>query len=623
MQFSEVQLSQLRSLVCLHTRKQNEVPQGTVNQPRIEYELEFRLGTYTNETNFRSGVSESAFQRLLQSHTGHYPSFRSDCRSIRKPSEDIAYESRASVSKGKILIERMDMSEWNLRVALSKETTQWIDEKEAANWKDLVDYHQRRKQRTSFMMDHSIRLDLTHVTTTICFQHSSKIEHTYEVEIEILPHLDHEMYTPQVLKQTILPALNSVTQILQGSRFPLGSSHIHRLHEFFKNVVGKNAAEFIESQTEAELLSWKTLEEVISRQPSTVYTKANEACLTFLFVAMDTIYIFNLSSGWKQIGNPHWEIKKWNGTILVGQYDGMMFFAEEIVFHCGREAEPTKPEDFESRLALLIEFQKIARETNTLIRCKEFLFTGNLSTADKIHEMIEEQRRRGPYSLDAVVFRVRGKSFIWNLQTSFFLQYSKSTADPFLYCKAAAKAIKCPVPNFCVANNLYPNQSAQFQINRFPNQDKKIGSFELLRLCTEKQEIDTMSQVEAKMNFLKRPITQKDIANITFQFAVRQEKDIETNEASTTSFQPIKATDSSRFQRPSILLHPSPTLHKPLPTIPSSSPLLSPIPLRSKPKAVLKKKRKTKSIKWKKCSGTSASSSNLTSTTLSVSGELH
>lgn len=480
--------AQLRNVVQNQSRREMENSGG-----EDVYRIVFSVGQFSqNESNFRPSISEDAFDRLLQRHTGHCPYFKIESRQYHNASGgDRFRDLERCISEEIIATDFIDVADWNLRISSVQHRQRTLTDKESVDIQSST-----TSIRHSFKLDRSLRLDLIqNVQSTI------KPAPSYELHFVVFPHQDHVNYTPGVMNQTILPALNSVLQILQDTNHPMNMSQIHELENKFYSLVNQSPSELLRDANYKTILTHETLRNLSSGAWSVRTITKGDAGL--IYFADDCLYLFTEVSGWRQISHKDKDLFDLNETILVGSFNGLNLTVQEIVYDAGQKSSRDRVLLSEIHSKVNSIFRRIVfsiQKEDTLTHSWEHI-------QEAAREIVYSNYTHGPHTLDGLLFisLTTNQRLYWVIDPLFRLSYARSPVDPILYARSLSGG-RIPVPGFCVTSNLYPQATALFRARPVKKEERKLGSFELYQL-TKGCVADSIEMTMETLAYLQNPIS--------------------------------------------------------------------------------------------------------------------
>lgn len=157
------------------------------------YEVEARLGRFEG-SGFVAGISKHDFRRMIKFHEKAFPSETSTTN--QRISGELRHENNKVIQKA--TTDRVDLTEYDVRISLSREIAQPKYTFDGNSIKTVMCYT-RHKKRTSFTICPQLRLDFTEVVSSQGDALDGP-EVTYEVELEVIQETSENAMRDAIVK---------------------------------------------------------------------------------------------------------------------------------------------------------------------------------------------------------------------------------------------------------------------------------------------------------------------------------------------------------------------------------------------------------------------------------------
>lgn len=297
------------------------------------HELEARIGAFHPHTNhFTPGVSRETFMRLLEFHQSKFQATYTEDTCLIFPNNE-RYYTNDQIKIVKEVIDKIDLHDYGVRVALAKETKSTMLQLQAPHPSICT---QRYKKRWSFTVSRFFRLDMTIAQTNSVT--------AYEVEMELLG--------PAGLQRFVF-ALHNLLQYVQNSYNVLTAHETQNLEDRLSRLVHGPLSYFKGAQP-------RTLQQYdLDLFDTTPYAATIKVDGVKAYMLIDQGLVFlmdNRTPGCIRVVGQTTNDRA-NGTVLEGELTTdnwkEMFWAFDVLFWQGADVRERSTYDLRKRLECL------------------------------------------------------------------------------------------------------------------------------------------------------------------------------------------------------------------------------------------------------------------------------
>lgn len=328
------------------------------------YEVECRLGQFVTDgkqTQFVPGIAKPDFYRMINFHQQTFNSETST--TSQRINGQMRHENDKMIKKEPM--GRIDLVDYDVRIALSKETAQQAARNNIFDETSIMRIfcYTRTKKRTSFFVCPELRLDFTEVYSRQGDTLDGP-EVTYEVELEVVREI-----SPGALKDSIIRLI----QYWRETHYVISKSVVASMEKSFCQLVGvKNLSFFAGAQP-------RTMQQddtsTLQAQPYAITHKL-DGVRSYLYITHRGMVTLITGSVMKQIA---WmDSSDFDETVLDGELTNA-FHAFDVICWKGRDLRGNEMfGSLRTRLALI---DLIVRRTaqRDVFRAKEYYFTGSMT----------------------------------------------------------------------------------------------------------------------------------------------------------------------------------------------------------------------------------------------------
>ena len=328
------------------------------------YEVEARLGRFVtegNQTHFVPGIAKPDFYRMINFHQKTFNSETST--TSQRINGQMRHENDKVVKKEPM--GRVDMVDYDVRIALSKETIQQTSRNNIFDETSIMRIfcYTRTKKRTSFFVCPELRLDFTEVYSRQGDTLDGP-EVTYEVELEVVREI-----APGALKDSIVRLL----QYWRETHYVIPKSVVTSMEKSFCQLVGvKNLSCFAGAQP-------RTMQQddtsTLQSQPYAITYKL-DGVRSYLYITRRGMVTLITGTVIKQIACM--DSSDFDETVLDGELTNA-FHAFDVICWKGRDLRgDDKYGCLRTRLALIDVLVRRTTQRDMFL-AKEYYFTDSMT----------------------------------------------------------------------------------------------------------------------------------------------------------------------------------------------------------------------------------------------------
>ncbi len=350
------------------------------------YELEVRLGRFETlgdgKRVFTSSIPESDFHRLLAYHKDKFTAEYSDVN--QRISGKVRYEEDRSIHKE--AVDREDVEELDIRICLSREKVNRINQETNSSMFHIIGCT-RRKKRTSFKVTDDLRLDFTQVFMMRGDVLDGPVI-TYEVELEV---------TKPTKLRNLESGITKLVQMWQQTFYILTKSDIMHIDTSFKQLCGINRVEQF-AGAQPRTMQIEDLHSLAS-QPYAITHKI-DGCRTYLYVHDTGAVILVTCSPKRRYQQIAVINKSFAKTLLDGEKTTSKFYAFDTIFFKGIDLRDNDEfSDLKSRTHLAQEVCDALPPD--LIFVKKYYYSTTMQEMVKNAKILLDSP--SPYTLDGLI----------------------------------------------------------------------------------------------------------------------------------------------------------------------------------------------------------------------------
>lgn len=401
-----------------------------------------RIGFFASPSSkFCAQISSDCSERLFRTHERHFAYFEPSPWAALPPHSDGEVTERWCIAQRGVELTRTvtksyQEKEWGLDVQMIHEQQRRGASSISPSWLGIQCRHR------CFMLDCNLRLTLSE--TKLQFVDSLRMPQ-FTVSLDMLSHLEtmnsqRNESSEQYVDRVVLPALQSVLQMLQESHLPISSSTQRLVDQAFLQLTGSPFQLFV--STDLVLLESGRFDDLFKSSNTNINVmltdkihKGKPACV---YIHEDIVYLYTEENGLRQITQRDSRTADWNGTVLFGESDGQNTCGVmDICWYKGRSMMEEYQKSFAERMDLLTTchtdlctiYRRPPFEVKTYSYCRS-----QLDIHHSIHRMFQRFEERGPHTMGGVYIVQADKPYshrmvFWEPKLPFRLRIGSACGD--------------------------------------------------------------------------------------------------------------------------------------------------------------------------------------------------